>query len=61
VSLFHNVKKILAERNIPVIEFENSIGLQRGGFYKWKDHDPGISWVKKASVFLQVPIDDIVK
>lgn len=37
------------------------IVLQRGGFYKWKNHDPGISYVKKASDFLNVPIDEIVK
>lgn len=61
MSLFENVKKILEEKNISVIEFEKNIGLQRGGFYKWKDHDPSVTSVKKASDYLEVPIDQIVK
>ena len=61
MSLFQNVKKILEERNIPVVEFEKGIELQKGGFYKWKDHDPGISSVKKASDYLNVPIDKLVE
>ena len=61
MPLFQNVKDILDKRKISVIEFEKNIGLQRGGFYKWKNHDPGISYVKKASDFLNVPIDEIVK
>lgn len=61
MSLFENVKKILDERNISVVKFEENIGLQRGGFYKWKNHDPGVSYVKRASEYLKMPVDDLIK
>ena len=60
MSLFENVREILKERSIPVIEFEKNIGLQRGGFYKWKDHDPGVSFVKRASEYLVLPVDELI-
>lgn len=59
--LFENVKKILAEKGISVVKFEDAIGLQRGGFYKWKNHSPSVEIVKKASKFLKEPIDKLMK
>ena len=61
MALFENVQQALNKKGIPVVEFEKQIGLQRGGFYKWKNHDPGVSYVKKASEFLKMPMDDLTK
>lgn len=59
--LFDNVKKILEERKISVVDFESAIKVQRGTFYKWKDHSPSISKVKEAAEFLNVTIDELMK
>lgn len=59
--LFDNVKKILEEKKISVVDFESAIKVQRGTFYKWKDHSPSIAKVKEAAEFLDVTLDELMK
>lgn len=59
--LFDNVKKILEEKKISVVDFEAAIKVQRGTFYKWKDHSPSIAKVKEAAEFLGVTLDELMK
>ena len=61
MTIFENIKRLLDEKGISVIEFENNIGLQRGGFYKWQNHEPGISKVKAAAEYLNVSIDSLMQ
>lgn len=61
MTIFNNIKRLLEEKGISVMEFENSIGLQRGGFYKWKQHEPGISKVKAAAEYLNVSIESLME
>lgn len=61
MTIFENIKRLLDEKGISVIEFENKIGLQRGGFYKWQNHEPGISKVKAAAEYLNVSIDSLMQ
>lgn len=61
MTIFNNIKNLLDEKGIPVMEFENKIGLQRGGFYKWKHHEPGISKIKAAADYLDVSIESLLK
>lgn len=58
--LFDNVKKILEERKIAIVDFETAIRVQRGTFYKWKDHSPSIAKVKEAADFLGVTVDELI-
>lgn len=60
MAVFNNIRKILVEENIPVSEFERSIGIPRGGFYKWENHEPGISKVKAAAEYLGVSVDSLI-
>lgn len=59
--IFENVKRILEEKEISVVDFEEAVELKRGGFYKWKSHDPGVSKVKAAADFLHVSIDELMR
>ena len=59
MAVFNNIRKILAEKSISVSEFERSISLPRGGFYKWENHEPGISKVKAAAEYLGVSVDSL--
>ena len=60
MAVFNNVRKILKEKGISITEFERGAGLQRGGFYKWEFHEPGISKVKAAAEYLGVSIDSLI-
>lgn len=61
MSVFNNVRKALEEKGISVTEFENKINLQRGGFYKWKNHEPSVFKVKAAADFLGVSMESLMK
>lgn len=58
--IFENVKRILEEKGIQVVDFENAMGMSRGGFYKWRNHSPSVQTVKKASEILEVPVSEIL-
>lgn len=61
MSVFINVRKALEEKGISVTEFETKINLQRGGFYKWKNHEPSAFKVKAAAEFLGVSMESLMK
>lgn len=60
MTLFNNIKSLLDEKGIPVVEFERKIGLQRGGFYKWYNHEPAASKVKAAADYLGVSVETLM-
>lgn len=61
MAIYENVRNILRERGISVATFEEGIGLQRGGFYKWNNHAPSIVKAKDAADYLNVSIDELME
>ena len=58
--LYDNIKKICAEKGIPIIVLEKAVGLSRSNICKWNENEPSIRKVQKVADYLGVAIEALL-
>ena len=58
--IYDNIKRLCDERGITIQALEIRAGLGNGVIGKWREHDPGVFYLKKAADALGVTVDELL-
>ena len=60
MSVYENVKKLCADRNISIAKMERDCDIGNGTSAKWKD-GPSLMTAKKIADYFGIAIEDLLK
>ena len=61
VNITENVRKIAAEKRIPLAKVEEIAGISKNSIHKWSKNLPSVDKVARVADVLNVTVDELIK
>lgn len=59
--IYDNVKSLCDEQGLTIMALEQKAGLSNGAVGRWRTHNPGAIYLKKAADALGVSVDKLLE